>query len=145
MQSRSMSLRPSPSWQKAGRPNPLQVRCVTNRPRRLMPVAQVNPTLRAIHCNINFDIFRQIAYIATMKALGIARKCDGFTMVAVAKKKQSDARRAVTVRLPEVLLVKVEGFAEKHHRTFTSVVEFALSEYIRRYGHLPILEDSLEE
>ena len=66
-------------------------------------------------------------------------------MSAVAKKKQSDARRAVTVRLPEKLVTTAEAFSERHHRSFTSVVELALVDYLKRYGHLPPLEESIDE
>lgn len=66
-------------------------------------------------------------------------------MIAVAKKPKSEKRRAVTVRLSDDLVTDAESFAEKHHRSFTSIVEIAIAEYLRRYGKVPTIEESIED
>lgn len=61
-------------------------------------------------------------------------------MAAPKKKIDRPVKRQVNMRLDEPIVEEAESFAERHHRTFTSVVEVALREYLDRHGKKPPVE-----
>jgi len=65
--------------------------------------------------------------------------------MATDEKKDRHKRRAVTIRLPDDVLDPVEAWCELHDRTFTSVVDKALREYMARYGNaVPVEQQAVD-
>lgn len=62
-------------------------------------------------------------------------------MISVARPTKKGPTRQLGVRLQEPLIARAEAFADKHHRTLTSVLEVALEEYLDRHEKKPAVED----
>lgn len=62
-------------------------------------------------------------------------------MLLVARPKPRKARRAVTYRLPEILLDQLDKLVEETRRTATAEVEIALESHLRKAKLWPVEED----